>query len=120
MEKISDKSFWVGVFTVIILLALSVTHCHAQTKQPAKIDTIACNNTAIKKFVSKDNGKTVRIYAVYSDEKAGVSDIIPVSKSVYEYIETCRENGIKPSLGIRLRNGNISGIIKLKRIYEKR
>lgn len=120
MEKINDKSFWVGVFAIIILLALSVTHCHAQTKQLAKIDTIACNNTAIKKFVSKDNGKTVKVYAVYNDEKTGISDIIPVSKSVYEYIETCRENGIKPSLGIRLRNGNISGIIKLKRVYEKR
>lgn len=120
MEKINDKSFWIGIFVVIMMLALSVTHCHAQTKQSAKIDTIACNNTAIKKFVSKDNGKTIRVYAVYNDEKAGISDIIPVSKSVYEYIETCRENGIKPSLGIRLRNGNISGIIKLKRIYEKR
>ena len=120
MEKISDKSFWVGVFTIIILLALSVTHCHAQTKQPAKIDTISCNNTAIKKFVSKDNGKTVKVYVVYNDEKTGISDIIPVSKSVYEYIETCRENGIKPSLGIRLRNGNISGIIKLKKKKKKR
>lgn len=119
MEKINDKSFWVGVFAIIILLALSVTHCHAQTKQSAKIDTIFCNNKAIKKFVEKDNGKSVRIYAVY-DDKCGISDIIPVSKTVYEYILVCKENGIEPNLGIKLRNGNISGIIKRKKFYEKR
>jgi hypothetical protein len=44
-----------------------------------------------------------------------IQDIIPVSKTVYEYIRTAVEYGIQPELGIRLRDGNITSIIKRKR-----
>ena len=68
----------------------------------------------IQKYITKSTEKSVRIYAVYNDRQSGIADIIPVSKSVYEYIVLCQDNGIKPSLGLRVRNNQIVSIIRFK------
>lgn len=88
--------------------------CHAQQK--AAIDTMACKVECIKQIVQKPsaNGKTVKYLAVYVDKSAGFSEIIPISKSVVDYISTCKQFSIEPTLGIRLRNGVITSIVRYK------
>lgn len=117
-EKL-DPGVWVGL-ALIIVLCLCTSKCNAQ-RQTAHVDTIACHSECINKFTTTTTAKgTVKVYAVYNCKHNGISDLIPVSKTVWEYITLCRQNGIKPNLGIRLRNGQISSIIKYKPKYKVR
>lgn len=88
--------------------------CHAQQK--AVIDTMACKVECIKQIVQEpsSNGKTVKYMAVYVDKKIGFSEIIPISKNVVDYINVCKQFSIEPTLGIRLRNGVITSIVRYK------
>ena len=88
--------------------------CNAQQK--AAIDTMTCKVECIKQIVQKPsaNGKTVKYMAVYVDKSAGFSEIIPISKNVVDYISTCKQFSIEPTLGIRLRNGVITSIVRYK------
>lgn len=99
---------------VVVILLLLTSKCHAQQK--AVIDTMVCKVECIKKLVQKPsaNGKTVKYLAVYVDKSAGFSEIIPISKSVVDYISTCKQFSIEPILGIRLRNGVITSIVRYK------
>ena len=99
---------------VVIILLLLTSKCHAQQK--AVIDTMACKVECIKQIVQKpsSNGKTVKYMAVYIDKSAGFSEIIPISKSVVDYISTCKQFSLEPTLGIRLRNGVITSIVRYK------
>lgn len=99
---------------VVILLLLLTSKCHAQQK--AVIDTMVCKVECIKQIVQQpsSNGKTVKYLAAYIDKSAGFSEIIPISKSVVDYINTCKQFSIKPTLGIRLRNGVITSIVRYK------
>ena len=99
---------------VVIILLLLTSKCHAQQK--AVIDTMACKVECIKQIVQQpsSNGKTVKYMAVYVDKPAGFSEIIPISKSVVDYISTCKQFYIEPTLGIRLRNGVITSIVRYK------
>ena len=99
---------------VIILLLLLTSKCHAQQK--AAIDTMICKVECIKQIVQQpsSNGKTVKYMAVYVDKSAGFSEIIPVSKSVVDYINMCKQFSVNPTLGIRLRNGVITSIVRYK------
>ena len=99
---------------VIILLLLLTSKCHAQQK--AAIDTMICKVECIKQIVQQpsSNGKTVKYMAVYVDKSAGFSEIIPVSKSVVDYINVCKQFSVEPTLGIRLRNGVITSIVRYK------
>lgn len=99
---------------IIIMLLLMTSKCHAQQK--AVIDTMVCKVECIKQIVQKpsSNGKTVKYMAVYIDKSAGFSEIIPISKSVVDYINTCKQFSIEPILGIRLRNGVITSIVRYK------
>ena len=99
---------------IIILLLVMTSKCHAQQK--AVIDTMACKVECIKQIVQKpsSNGKTVKYMAVYIDKSAGFSEIIPISKSVVDYISTCKQFSLEPTLGIRLRNGVITSIVRYK------
>lgn len=99
---------------VVIMLLLMTSKCHAQQK--AVIDTMACKVECIKQIVQKpsSNGKTVKYMAVYIDKSAGFSEIIPISKSVVDYISTCKQFSLEPTLGIRLRNGVITSIVRYK------
>lgn len=106
--------FWLGILAVLVLLILGTLHSCAQEKQIAVYDTVYCNMNCIQKYVSKSTAKTTRIYAVYVDKANDIMELIPVSKSVYDYILTSKEYGLTPKLGIRLRNGEIYSIVKLK------
>lgn len=99
---------------VIILLLLLTSKCHAQQK--AAIDTMICKVECIKQIVQKPsaNGKTVKYMTVYVDKSAGFSEIIPISKSVVDYIDMCKQFSVEPTLGIRLRNGVITSIVRYK------
>lgn len=99
---------------VIIILLLLTSKCHAQQK--AAIDTMVCKVECIKQIVQKPsaNGKTVKYMAVYVDKSVGFSEIIPVSKSVVDYINICKQFSVEPTLGIRLRNGVITSIVRYK------
>lgn len=99
---------------VIIILLLLTSKCHAQQK--AVIDTMACKVECIKQIVQQpsSNGKTVKYMAVYIDKKIGFSEIIPISKSVVDYINVCKQFSVEPTLGIRLRNGVITSIVRYK------
>ena len=98
---------------VIIILLLMTSKCHAQQ---AAIDTIICKAECIKQIVQQpsSNGKTVKYMAVYIDKKIGFSEIIPISKSVVDYINVCKQFSVEPTLGIRLRNGVITSIVRYK------
>ena len=99
---------------VIIILLLLTSKCNAQQK--AVIDTIICKVECIKQIVQKPsaNGKTVKYLAAYVDKSAVFSEVIPISKSVVDYIDTCKQFSIEPTLGIRLRNGVITSIVRYK------
>ena len=99
---------------VIIILLLLTSKCHAQQK--AAIDTMICKVECIKQIVQQpsSNGKTVKYMAVYIDKKIGFSEIIPISKSVVDYINVCKQFSVDPTLGIRLRNGVITSIVRYK------
>ena len=98
---------------VIILLLLLTSKCHAQK---AAIDTMVCKVECIKQIVQQpsDNGKAVKYLAAYIDKSAGFSEVIPISKNVVDYINTCKQFSIEPTLGIRLRNGVITSIVRYK------
>ena len=99
---------------VIVILLLLTSKCHAQQK--AAIDTMVCKVECIKQIIQQpsSNGKTVKYMAVYIDKKIGFSEIIPISKSVVDYINVCKQFSVDPTLGIRLRNGVITSIVRYK------
>ena len=106
--------FYLGLLAVVVLLLLGTTRCCAQ-KQTAVYDTVYCNIGCIQKYVTKQTAKSTRIYAVYVDKQAGIADLVPVSQSTYNYILTCKEYALEPSLGLKLRNGELYSIVKLKK-----
>lgn len=104
------------LFICMMLFALTAS---AQQKQKANYDTIPCNPGCITKLVEKTtNNGNVRVYAVYNDKTNGIQDIIPMPKTTVEYVQVCQEVGITPTLGIKLRNGQISSIVKLKKTWK--
>lgn len=105
--------FWISWILLIVVLLLTVPKCHAQSDTiPAKLSCI--KNTVITTTTSG----TDRIFVVYSDEDEDIQDMIYVSKSVYNYMEMCKKNGIRPSLGIRFKNGQIVSIVRYKKRYK--
>lgn len=99
---------------IVVILLLMTSKCHAQQK--AVIDTMVCKVECIKQIVQQpsSNGKTVKYLAAYIDKSAGFSEVIPISKSVVDYINTCKQFSIAPNIGIRLRNGVITSIVRYK------
>lgn len=117
-----NNCFWARMTLVVALIvmfiSLCVTKCNAQSytqKPKAQYDTVYCNAKYIVKYTSTttSTGK-LRYFAVYKDIANKINELIPVSQTVYDYIETCKANGIEPSLGIKLRNGQISSLIRFK------
>lgn len=111
-----EPGFYAGLILLGLLLFFSVTKCHA--RGPIVADTIICNQSCITRYVTKSTEKSIHVYAVYIDQKNNIYELIPVSKSVYEYICTCKELGLKPKLGLRLVNGQIASIIRIKTKYK--
>lgn len=120
-------SIWVKITLIIALIVmfigLFVTKCNAQSyvqKPKAQYDTVYCDAKCIVKYtstISQTTGKP-KYFAVYKDVANKINELIPVSQTVYTYIETCKANGIEPSLGIKLRNGQISSLIRFKPVLK--
>lgn len=105
---------WIIIASVLLLIGAS--RCHAQ-----RVDTILCKVNCIQEYVHvQKNNKAPKVFAVYKDAQNDISDLIPVSKSVYEYIVQCEAHGIEPHLGIRLKNGQITSIVRYKPTYIRR
>ena len=103
------------LFIMLIFAALTVG---AQRQQTAQVDTMCINSSCITKLIqtTTSTGKP-KVYAVYKDKD--IEEIITVSQSVLQYIDLCRQNGINPSLGIRIRNGQLTSLVKYKHRYIK-
>ena len=117
----NNNSGWIIAIIVVVLLILATAKCHAQSKAVAQVDTMLCKVECIQKIVQQTSQKgTIRYYAVYNDKSINFSEVIPVSKTVVEYIEMCKQYSIKPTLGIRLKNGVVSSIIRYKTKFIRR
>lgn len=105
---------WVLVIILMILIC-------APSRCVAQIDTVNCKIECITKLftTTTEKGKN-KIFAVYKDPTADVEEIIPMSKSVLDYINACKQYDIRPTLGIRLRNGVITSIIRIKSKYRRK
>ena len=115
----NHNSGWIIAIIIIMVLLISTAKCHAA--DPVKIDTMLCKTECIQKIIQQTSPKgTIRYYAVYNDPSIKFSEIIPISKSVMEYMQLCKQYSIKPTLGIKLRNGVVSGIIRYKIKFVKR
>ena len=115
----NHNSGWIIAIIIIMMLLISTAKCHAA--DPVEIDTMLCKTECIQKIIQQTSTKgTIRYYAVYNDPSIKFSEIIPISKSVMEYIQLCKQYSIKPTLGIKLRNGVVSGIIRYKIKFVKR
>lgn len=115
----NHNSGWIIAIIIIMMLLISTAKCHAA--DPVKIDTMLCKTECIQKIIQQTSPKgTIRYYAVYNDPSIKFSEIIPISKSVMEYMQLCKQYSIKPTLGIKLRNGVVSGIIRYKIKFVKR
>lgn len=113
------NSGWIIAIVIIIMLLTLTARCHAA--DPVKVDTMLCKTECIQKIIQQTSPKgTIRYYAVYSDPSIKFSEIIPISKSVMEYMQLCKQYSIKPTLGIKLRNSVVSGIIRYKIKFVKR
>ena len=115
-----DPGHYIGLFIIVALFTFGTVKACAQT-QKAQYDTILCKNECIDKYVEEKTktGKT-KFYAIYNDTKNDISELIPVTQSVMSYIRLCGENNIKPSLGIKLKNGQIQSLIRYKPKYVRR
>lgn len=108
-----NGSEWVIAIVIVVMMLFCTAKCHAA--DPVRVDTMVCKTECIQKIIQKTSSKgTVRYYAVYNDPSIKFSEIIPISKTVMDYIEMCKQNSIKPTLGIKLRNGVVSTIIRYK------
>ena len=115
-----DPGHYIGLFIIVALFTFGTVKACAQT-QKAQYDKKKKKNECIDKYVEEKTktGKT-KFYAIYNDTKNDISELIPVSQTVMSYIKMCEENKIKPSLGIKLRNGQISSIIRYKNRYYRK
>lgn len=108
-----NGSEWVIAIVMVVMMLFCTAKCHAA--DPVKVDTMVCKTECIQKIIQKTSSKgTVRYYAVYNDPSIKFAEIIPISKTVMDYIEMCNQNSIRPTLGIKLRNGVVSTIIRYK------
>lgn len=110
----NDK-WWVAA--IIVLALLWFVNAFWSPARAQKLDTIQINHTNIQKIVQKSTAKSIRYYAVYED--GTFSDIIPIGKTVIEYLETCKEYNLRPQLGIKLKDGQIVSIVRYKRTFKK-
>ena len=117
-QHLKSDLFWFGILLVITFLFVC-TKCNAQ----AHLDTMMCKTECIKDFIvmaTKENSGRDKIYVIYDDVENNISDIIPVTKTTYEYILQCKRYHIEPTLGIKLKNGQIQSIIKYKPTYRRK
>ena len=113
-QKNLPPGFWIGIILILILLLIPL-FCKA-----AKYDTIQCKSQCIEKIITQPTkGGKKKCYVIYKDTNSEIIDIIPVSDATLSYIELCKQNGIPPCLGIKLKDGQIYSIIKYKPKYRR-
>lgn len=105
-----------GVLIAMILALVWVQKCSAQTKQTARYDTIPCKTECIVKYITMTNEKTgkVRYYAFYADDSTKIKELVQCPQTVFDYVKMCADNKIEPSLGIKLKNGQIQSLIRYR------
>lgn len=111
----NNDRWWIAALITVLLLWFLNAFWNPTRAQ--KLDTLQINPSCIEKVIQKQTPKTVRYYAVYND--SDISELIPISKTVLEYMQTCKENGLRPNLGIKFKDGQIVSIIKYKKTYVK-
>lgn len=120
IDDLNGPKYYLGALIVAFILLFAIDKCAAQSRT-AQIDTMSCNVSCIDRFVEEKTSKgTIKYYAIYNDIKNDISELIPVSQNVMSYIKLCNANNIRPSLGIKLKNGQISSLIKYKSKYIRR
>lgn len=107
----NDDKWWIAALVVLMLLWLAAWFNPLRAQK----DTIPCKVECIKSYLSRQTPKTTHYYVVYKDST--LEEIIPISKSVKDYVEMCKQNGIRPSLGIYLKNGQIMSVVRYKKRY---
>lgn len=112
MEKKIDPGFWLGLLLFILMMFMT-SKCQADN-----VDTVLCHKECIQKIVQINKNNKPKIYVVYVDKKHNISDLIPMSKTTYEYYALCMKNGVEPTLGLKLKNGNIMSIVKYRKKYK--
>lgn len=112
-KELSPK--WLIIAFITMLLLLFTKNVFGQTKTTVKPDTILCKTECIVKYIQTEtkSGK-VKTYVVYKDEKNGIEELIPISQTVLDYVKLCGQNNLKPTLGIKVKNGQIVSLIRYK------
>lgn len=109
-NKVSSVIFCLLV--LLICLFGCVQSCSA--KDGDVLDTIPAKVECITKIVTKETTKSERYFAVYIDKQQDIVELIYIPKSVKEYIEECKNNGLPARIGIKLKNGEIQSIVRRK------
>lgn len=97
-----------------MLLMIGVMKAGAQNS-----DTISIKKECVEKVISKPskNGKSVKYYAVIrlkDENDKDYKEIVTVSKTVIEYLDMCKEYGLRPRLAVRYKDDSPYSLIKKK------
>lgn len=120
-KEIEIDPKWLIIAFIMMIMLLFTKNVFGQTKTTVKPDTVLCKTECIVKYVQTEtkSGKT-KVYAVYKDEKNNIAELIPVSQSVLDYVKLCDQNNLKPTLGIKVKNGQIVSLIRYKPKFVKK
>ena len=120
-KEIEIDPKWLIIAFIMMIMLLFTKNVFGQTKTTVKPDTVLCKSECIVKYVQTEtkSGKT-KVYAVYKDEKNNIAELIPVSQSVLDYVKLCDQNNLKPTLGIKVKNGQIVSLIRYKPKFVKK
>ena len=120
-KEIEIDPKWLIIAFIMMIMLLFTKNVFGQTKTTVKPDTVLCKTECIVKYVQSEtkSGKT-KVYAVYKDEKNNIAELIPVSQSVLDYVKLCDQNNLKPTLGIKVKNGQIVSLIRYKPKFIKK
>lgn len=120
-KEIEIDPKWLIIAFIMMIMLLFTKNVFGQTKTTVKPDTVLCKTECIVKYVQTEtkSGKT-KVYAVYKDEKNNIAELIPISQSVLDYVKLCDQNNLKPTLGIKVKNGQIVSLIRYKPKFVKK
>ena len=107
-----DK-WWIILLVVLMLLMIGVMRAGAHS------DTLSIKKECVEKVISKPskNGKSVKYYAIIrlkDENDKDYKEIVTVSKTVIEYLDMCKEYGLRPHLAVRYKDDSPYSLIKKK------
>jgi hypothetical protein len=100
---------------LILLLLFISTNIYAQ--KICSKDTVYCDNECIFAIYVCHNKTNDTYYVKYNNPDQNLDDIIPVPKSVVEYMKLCKQTDTHASLSIVTKNGLPYRIIKYCKKY---